>query len=386
MPRRPDRLRDIVSIGVERMGDLADSARDGLLRLENLDVDIEPCAAALERTRAAASCDADNSYLPFLGQHRLRQAAAAHVARAAGVDYSESNCIIAPGGLAGILNVLLATVEVGDEVIVTDPTYAGLLNRIRLAGGVPKFVPFEFVPQGPWRLDPAALRAAVGPRTRAMLLMSPSMPSGGLLSEGDWRLVCELCVAHDLLLIVDAAMERLVYDAQPLIHPAGFAGMRERTVTVGSASKELRMIGWRVGWVVGPEPYMPDIAAVSIANCVAPVGLAQDAAAIALADSYSSIGAYVHELQARRNLLLDELKGLPVGVPAGGWSMLLRVSDFGLSGVEMSRRLLAQGIAATAMDGWGESHGPQYIRFVYSNESQARLRGAGDKVKRALDC
>ena len=384
MPRRPDRMRDIVSIGVERMGDLADSSREGLLRLENLDVDIAPCAAAVERTRAAATCDPDNSYLPFLGQHRLRQAAAEHVAQAAGVPYDESNCIIAPGGLAGILNVLLATIEVADEVVVTDPTYAGLLNRIRLAGGIPKFVPFAFAPQDHWRLDQDALRAAVGPRTRAMLLMSPSMPTGGLLSEGDWRLVSQLCCSHDLLLIVDAAMERLLYEGRRVIHPAGFAGMRERTVTVGSASKELRMIGWRVGWIVGPKQYMPDIAAVSIANCVVPVGIAQDAAAIALADSRTSMSDYVSELERRRDLLLDELRGLPYGVPAGGWSMLLRVSDFGLDGARMSERLLDQGIAATGMQGWGEAHGAQYIRFVYSNEPLDRLRGVGDKVRRAL--
>ncbi len=135
-------------------------------------------------------------------------------------------------------------------------------------------------------------------------------------------------------------MERLLYDDRRVIHPAGLAGMRERTVTVGSASKELRMIGWRVGWIVGPEQLMPDIAAVSIANCVVPVGIAQDAAAIALVDSRTSLAGYVAELERRRDLLLDELKGLPCGVPAGGWSMLLRVSDFGLDGARMSERLL----------------------------------------------
>ena len=318
-------------------------------------------------------------------RHRVREVAARHVSRVSGVAYEQRNCVIAPGGLAGILNVLLATIDTADEVIVTDPTYAGLLNRIRLAGGVPKFVPFEFVLGAHWKLDRDALRAAIGPRTRAMLLMSPSMPSGALLSQGDWQLVAELCCAHDLLLVVDAAMERLVFDRQQVIHPAGIAGMRERTVTVGSASKELRMIGWRVGWIVGPEQYMPDIAAVSLANCVVPVGIAQDAAAIALEESHASIGPYVSELERRRDVLVNELRGLPVGVPGGGWSMLLRVSDFGLDGVRMSARLLEQGIAATGMLGWGERHGPEYIRFVYSNEPVHRLRGVGDKVRRALD-
>ena len=177
---RPARLQHIAPIGVDRMGALADSSGADFLRLENLDVDIAPDAEAIERTRRAASIDADNSYLPFVGQSRLRDVAAQHVSRLSGVAYSGArNVVISAGGLSGILNVLLATVDVGDEVIVTDPTYAGLINRVRLAGGVPRFVPFNFNPGAPWTLDRAALRAAVNPKTRAMLLMSPSMPSGG---------------------------------------------------------------------------------------------------------------------------------------------------------------------------------------------------------------
>src|SRR5215469_13751833 len=194
--QRPARLAAIAGIGVDRMGSIADAGGD-FLRLENLDVDIPPHPAAIERTRQAASTDADNSYLPFIGQARLRDVAARHVSRLSGIDYSGTrNCVISAGGLSGILNVLLATIDVGDEVIVTDPTYAGLLNRVRLAGGIPRFVPFAFAPGGEWRLDHGALPAAIGPKTRAMLLMSPSMPSGGFFDAEDWRRVAALCVAH----------------------------------------------------------------------------------------------------------------------------------------------------------------------------------------------
>lgn len=383
--RRPARLDHVAGIGVDRMGSIADASGEDYLRLENLDVDIPPDAEAVRRTRAAAETDADNSYLPFIGQPRLREAAAAHVSRLSGVAYTGArNCVISAGGLSGVLNALLATVDVGDEVIVTDPTYAGLINRVRLAGGVPRFVPFAFEPGGEWRLDRAALEAAVGPKTRAMLLMSPSMPSGGWLDRADWDLVAALCVRHDLLLILDAAMERLVHDGRAVVHPAGLPGMAERTVTVGSASKELRMIGWRVGWIVAPDWLMPDLVAVSLGNVVVPVGIGQDAAAIALERSADTIAAYVEELRRRRDTVLGELDGLPVGVPAGGWSLLLRVSDFGLDGDSMSERLLEQRVCATSMRGWGEAHGPQYIRFVYSNEPVERLRGLGDRVRRAL--
>lgn len=382
---RPARLTHIAGIGVDRMGSLADASGRDFLRLENLDTDIPPDPEAIERTRAAATIDADNSYLPFVGQTHLRQVAAAHVSALSGIAYSgERNCVISAGGLSGILNVLLATIEVGDEVIVTDPTYAGLINRVRLAGGAPRFVPFRFHAGAPWSLDRDALRAAVGPKTRAMLLMSPSMPSGGMFEPEDWRVVAELCVRHDLTLILDTAMERLVFDDTSLFHPASLPGMAERTITVGSSAKELRMIGWRVGWIVAPESYLPDLVAVSLANVVVPVGIAQDAVAIALERSAHTLPAYVAELQARRDAVVAELAGLPYGLPQGGWSLLLDVSPFGLDGAAMSERLLDEGVCATAMKGWGETHGAQYIRFVFANEPVARLRSLGAKVRAAL--
>jgi N-succinyldiaminopimelate aminotransferase len=382
---RPARLTHITGIGVDRMGSLADSSGKDYLRLENLDTDIPPDADAMARTREAANSDRDNSYLPFIGQDRLREVVARHVSALSGVTYRGArNCVITAGGLSGILNVLLATIEIGDEVIVTDPTYAGLINRIHLCGGTPKFVPFRFAVGSQWRLDREALLAAIGPKVTAMLLMSPSMPSGGCFDAGDWACIAELCVAHDLLLILDAAMERLVFDGRDVVHPAGLPGMADRTITVGSSAKELRMIGWRVGWIVAPEPFMADLIAVSMANVVVPVGIAQEAVAIALEHSEHGIKSYVAELQARRDMILAELEGLPVGVPGGGWSLLLRVSDFGIDGATMSERLLEQGVCATAMQCWGAVHAGQYIRFVFANEPVMRLRGLGTKVRTAL--
>src|SRR5262249_23484182 len=151
-----------------------------------------------------------------------------------------------------------------------------------------------------------------------------------------------------------------------------------------SSAKELRMIGWRVGWIVAPESYMPDLVAVSLANVVVPVGIAQDAASIALERSQETLPAYVAELERRRRAMVAALADLPGGGPAGGWSLLLRVSDYGIDGGAMSERLLEQGIVATAMAGWGETHGAQYIRFVFANEPVGRLKGMGDRVRRAL--
>ncbi|KAH1271148.1 hypothetical protein KXV95_005791 [Aspergillus fumigatus] len=386
MPRtRPRRLNHLQGINVDQMAQIADAANNDYLRLENLDVNIPPEPEALAYMQQAVADEACNSYLPFTAKARLKDIAARHVSQLSGMAYTgQRHCVISAGGLSGILNVLLATIEEGDEVILTDPTYRGLLNRVLLAGGVPKLVPFTFQPGQEWRLDQAALRAAITEKTTAILLMSPSMPSGGYLTRDDWTLVAEICVQNDLLLILDTAMERLLFDARPVIHPAGFPGMFERTVTVGSSAKELRMIGWRVGWIVGPEELISDIAAVCMANVVVPVGIAQEAVAVALDRSPQTLAPYVAQLQARRDRVVAEPEGLPVGVPAGGWSLLLRVSDFGLDGSTVAKRLLEQGVCATAMDGWGEVHGSQYIRFVFSNETMERLTGLGAKVKKAL--
>ena len=178
------RLRNIPGIGVDRIGDAADSLRDAdILRLENLDTDLRPPAQALARTHEAIDDDAANSYLPFTGQRALREAAAERVGRAAGVAYdAASECIVSAGGLAGILNVLLSILEPGDEVVLTDPTYAGLINRVHLAAGVPRFARLLPGADG-WRLDLDSLAAAIGPRTKALLIMSPSMPSGYVASR-----------------------------------------------------------------------------------------------------------------------------------------------------------------------------------------------------------
>jgi len=387
MHQRPSRLSEIPGIGVDRLASAADALGDPeVLRLENLDTDVRPWKGALDETRRAVDEDAANSYLPFVGQDRLRRVATAHVAARSGVAYDwRRACVISAGGLSGILNVLLAAIEPGDEVVLTDPIYSGLLNRVRLAGGVPRLA--RLVPgKDGWRLDLDSFRDAVrSPRVRAVLMMSPSMPTGCVLTRSEWEAVASACVERDLLLVYDAAMERILYDGRAVLHPAGLPGMAERTVTIGSASKELRMIGWRVGWVVGPEPLLADVALVGMANVVCQVGIGMNAVATALEAPPSDVAAAVAEWQRRRDVLLRELRGLDVVPPHGGWSLLLDCQGLGLSGAEASERLLRDArIAATPMAGWGRPETARYLRFVFANEPSERLAGAGERVRRAL--
>jgi N-succinyldiaminopimelate aminotransferase len=380
-----ERVRHLVGIGVDATAELADAAASDVLRLENLDTDVRPPEAASAISRDEVDADSANSYLPFFGANELRMAATEHVTALTGVSYDwQRQCIISAGGCNGILNTLLALLEPGDEVVMTDPIYVGLVNRVRLAGGVPVFVPFHAA-SGAWRLDLDALRRAVTKRTRAFLMMSPSMPSGAVLDRSEWEAVAKACTAAGAWMIYDAAMERILYDGAAHFHPASLDGMAERTITVGTVSKEQRMIGWRVGWIVGPADAIRDIGLVCISNVVCQVGIAQRAAAAALRDGDASFRTAVAEWQSRLDFIREELKSLPLMPCSGGWSVLLDVEPFGIASAEASKRLMARGqIAATPMKNWGSERSDRFVRFAFSNEPVPRLRGLRARVERAL--
>jgi aspartate/methionine/tyrosine aminotransferase len=381
------RLRDVPGIGVDKVGDAADAEADPrFLRLENLDTDLRPPRIALEVTRDAIGQDEANSYLPFQGHRTLRAAAAAHVCALTGNSYDpDTQCVIVAGGLNGILNALLATVEPGQEVVICDPGYAGLVNRIRLAGGVPRFVRCTPGTAG-WATDPDELAAAIGPHTAAVLLMSPVMPTGAVLAAEHLDAIAGPVNRFGTWVIYDAAMERIRFDSQPVVHPGAHPGLAARTITVGSASKELRMIGWRVGWVVGPARIIADIGLVGLTNVVCQVGIAQQAVAAALSDSRAAadVAAATRTWRERCDVVLDQLADYPCVRPHGGWSLLIDTVSMGMKPEEASQRLFtAARVAATPMNGWGPS-GSRYLRLVFANEPVERLTDLRARFDAAL--
>jgi aspartate/methionine/tyrosine aminotransferase len=382
--KRPQRLADIHGFGIDKVAAAAGDDPD-VLRLENLDTDLPPPPEAVEATREVAGRDDANSYLPFTGRLDLKQAVSARVAVRSGVTYDPEREIVITGGEGdGLLDALLALTDPGDEVILTDPTYAGMLNRVLLAGCVPRLVPTH-VRDGEWRLDLDALQAAVRAGCRAMFLQNPTFPTGAVFDAAEWDAIATLCRERDLWLIYWAAFEGVLYDGRPLIHPASLPGLRDRLVTIGTVSLEQRMIGWRLGWIVAPEAVTPDLAVVHIYNSITPGGIAQAAALAALTAPDDGLAACVTEWQRRRDAMLDQLDGLPVITAAGSWSQLLDAAALGLDAPELSRRLLAQKVAATPMTGWGGDVANRHVRLVFSNEPVERLELLGERVRAALD-
>ena len=386
MIRKARRLDSVRGFGIDQVAAAAErparaNAEWPVLRLENLDTDLPLPPEAVAATRESLEQPEANSWLPFTGDMALREAIADFTAERTGHRYDpEREIVITCGGMEGLLNALLATVSPGDEIVVTDPTYAGIVNRIHVVGGVPKLAPFV-VAGGEWRLDRDALVAAIGPATTGLLLMSPSMPSGGTFDGEDWRLVCDLCRDRDLFLLYDAAMERLLFDGRPLLHPLRYDGMAERTLVVGSLSKEHRMIGWRVGWVAGPAETIADVGWMHVYNTTTPVGIARAAATAVLRADQAHVAECVAELERRRDALLRGLAGWPLVRPGGGWSLLLDVAALGFEPEEASRLLLEESsIAATGMRGWGGEVAERYVRFVFSAEPVERLETIPERL------
>jgi aspartate/methionine/tyrosine aminotransferase len=378
------RLRDVPGFNIDRV---AAAAGDdpAVLRMENLDTDVPPPAAAIEATRRALGEDEANSWLPFTGRDDLKEAVAAYVERRGGPRYDgRREIVITCGEGEAMVDALFCLTDPGDEVLLTDPTYAGMLNRVRLVGAVPHLVPLRAA-GGEWRLDADALRAAAGERTRVVFVNNASFPTGWVASDAEWDAIAALCRERDLRLLYWGGFEGVLYDGRPVRHPAALPGMRDRTVTVGAPSFEQRMIAWRVGWVVAPGDLVNDVSRAQIYNGLVASGFAQVGTRVALAEPPADLAAANAEWQRRRDETLRQLAGLPAVRPAGAWSLLLDVAALGLDAREVSRRLLEHRVAATPMVGWGGPIADRHVRFVFSNEPVSRLQALGDRVRAALD-
>jgi aspartate/methionine/tyrosine aminotransferase len=381
--RIPRRLDEIPGFHIDKVAAAAGDDPD-VLRLENLDTDVRPHLAAIEATKAALDEDDANSWLPFNGREDLKAAVADLLARRGGPRYDpHREIVITCGQGEAMLDALLCLTDPGDEVILTDPTYAGMLNRVRLVGAVPRLVPLH-ADTGGWRLDLDALTAAVTDRTRVVFLNNASFPTGWVASEEEWDQVARLCAANDLWLLYWSEFEAVLYDGREVLHPAALPGMRERTVIVGSPSMEQRMIAWRVGWVVAPAELTDLVRRAQIYNGLVASGFAQIGTRAALEQGDDDVAAACAEWQRRRDETLRQLEGLPVVRPHGAWAALLDCEPLGLDPAQLSKRLLEQRVAATPMGGWGGEVAARHLRFVFSNEPVERLALLGDRIRAAL--
>ena len=213
--------------------------------------------AEILEAAASAIVEGSNQYAPSRGLPILRDAVAAHYARHHGLTLDASNVCVTSGATEALASAILATVEPGDEVIVFTPAYDAYVPLIRRAGGVPVEVALD--PPG-WRIDKAAVAAAVTEKTRAILFNNPHNPTGRLFDADELAAVAETAAANDLIVIADEVWEHILLDGQRFTPITALPVMAERTLKCGSAGKIFSLTGWKIGWLVA-SPEMATLAA-----------------------------------------------------------------------------------------------------------------------------
>lgn len=277
-----------------------------------------------------------NQYPPGPGVPELRTAIAAHQERRYGLSYDpDAEVLVTAGATEAIAAALLALVEPGDEVIALEPYYDSYAACIAMAGGTR--VPVTLRPhEGAFRLDLDELRAAVTDRTRLLLINTPHNPTGTVLTREELAAIAELAVERDLLVITDEVYEHLVFDEAEHIPLVTFPGMRERTVSIGSAGKTFSFTGWKVGWVTGTPTLVTAVRSAKQFLTYVASGPFQYAVAEALALPDSYFADFRADMLAKRDVLAAGLAaaGFEVFRPAGTYFV---TTDIRPLGPELSR-------------------------------------------------
>ncbi|MET9564719.1 pyridoxal phosphate-dependent aminotransferase [Streptomyces tauricus] len=261
-----------------------------------------------------------NQYAPGAGSPQLRAVVAErlHRDRAAVVD-PEHEVTITSGATEGVLAALLTCVDPGDEVLVPEPWFESYPGAVRLVGAVPRPVPLT---SDGWRLDIDVVRAAITPRTRAILLNTPHNPTGRVFSASETAALMEVCVRQDIVCITDEVYDNFVFGRSEMTSPLDLPSAREHVIAVGSFSKSLQMSGWRLGYCVASPALTAGLRRVVERTTVcAPTPLQEGAAAVSTASS----GA--ENFRSTREAMVERLAeaGMEVSPPEGGWFVFARI-------------------------------------------------------------
>ena len=306
-------------------------------------------------------------YTSNYGTMELRKALADHLERLYGVRYDPARELLITVGASEAVDLALrATCDPGDEVILHEPSYVAYVPAIVFAGGTPVHVATRF--EDDFALDPAAVEAAITPRTKALFLGYPCNPTGAVLPDAIQEDLARIAERHDLLVYSDEIYDRLAYGTYRHRAFSALPGMRDRTVLMGGFSKAYAMTGWRIGWLAAPAAIVEGILKIHQYTIMTAPTIAQDAALVAIVDGEPEVARMVGEYDRRRRLVVDGLNamGLETFEPRGAFYAFPRITSTGLDSETFSRRLLEEERVAVIPGGaFGES-GEGHIRACYA--------------------
>ena len=338
-----------------------------------------------------AITDNFTKYTPGAGIPELREQIVKKLERDNHITYAMNEVVVSVGAKQAISSAVMVTAGAGDEVIIPIPCWVSYAEMVRIAGAKPVFVPTR---KDDFGLDLDAIRAAITPRTKAIIICTPNNPTGAVYSEESLRELAVLAVEKDFFIISDEIYEKLVYDGAGHFSVASISEeLRSRTITINGVSKAYAMTGWRVGYAAGRADVIKGISAVQSQLTSSTSAISQKAAAAALAGSEADMQHMVETFAERRNYVLMRLRAMP-GVSCsnikGAFYAYPNMQAFlnkkykgrhiG-STVNLCNYLLEEALISTVP---GESYElPGYSRISYSN-SMEQLKEGMDRLEKAL--
>ena len=354
----------------------------------------EPDFGTPEQAKSAARTALDEDfthYTPVGGTLSLKEAIAAKLQKENGLTYSPAEILVSNGAKQSLCNAVMALVDDGDEVIVPAPYWVSYPQMALLAGGTPVYVDTG-IEQG-FKMTPEQLEKAITPRTKMLILCSPSNPSGAVYSQKELEALAEVIVRHENLFVLsDEIYEHLNYvGAHASI--ASCKGMRERTIVVNGVSKAYAMTGWRIGFLAAPKWIVSACGMLQGQYTSGPCSVSQKAAEAAWRGPQDCVEEMRQAFERRRNLLvklMSEIPGLEVAVPEGAFYLFPKCSSyFGKTdgtrviktSTDFAMYLLEVGHVATV---GGDAFGaPDYFRLSYAT-SEACIVEAAKRISNAL--
>jgi aspartate aminotransferase len=321
-------------------------------------------------------------YLNAPGLPELREAIASSVKASNGIPCDSSNVMVTPTKHA-IFETILATVNEGEEVIIPDPAWVSYEPATALAGG--RAVPVTTKEESEWRVLPEAVAELITPKTKMILLNSPSNPCGSMATKDDVKGIADLAKDHDLVVLSDEVYEKIVFDGNKHYSVAAEPDMFERTVTVSGFSKTYAMTGWRMGWLVAPKPLFKAINKVQQHSITHVTTFAQYGGLAAMVDSQEPVNMMVQEFKERRDLvmkLMGEIPRLNCDVPKGAFYVFPRYEG-SMKSEEMALHLMDTAeVAVTGGAAFGDA-GEQHLRISYATSKENIIEGF-ERLKRAF--
>lgn len=324
-------------------------------------------------------------YTSNFGTMELRKAIGEKLEKQNHIKYDPEEEILVSVGLSeAVYDVLSVLLEEGDEILVPDPVWMNYLNLPKVLGAVP--VTYQLLEENEYQLDMEEIERKITDKTKAMVIVSPNNPTGGVLQRQTLEQLAKLAVKYDIMMISDEVYERIIFDGEEHISIASMEGMKERTVTLNGFSKAYSMTGWRLGYVAAPAPV---IAAVNkmhqhLTTCAS--SFVQAAGVAALREEKDEIGLLVEEYKRRRDYLVSQLNQIPgfhCLMPRGSFYVYVNVKAFPMSSAELCEYFLMKGHVAMVPGSVFGENGEGYIRLSFAN-SYENIIEAVERLKRCV--